>query len=57
MKTFNEMRKIDVSNYINKRDGADYINWAVVKQLLHDNGCEKVYYTNTTSKWFISNYD
>lgn len=45
MKTFNKMRNIDVSNYINKRDGADYINWAVVKQLLHDNGCEKVYFT------------
>lgn len=45
IKTFNEMREIDVSNYINKRDGADYINWAVVKQLLHDNGAEKVYFT------------
>lgn len=45
IKSFNEMRKIDLSNYINKRDGADYVNWAVIKQLLHDNGAEKVYFT------------
>lgn len=45
IKTFNEMRETDVSQYIKKRDKADYINWAVVKQLLHDNGAEKVYFT------------
>ncbi len=45
IKSFNEMRKIDLTDYINKRDGADYINWAVIKQLLHDNGAKKVYFT------------
>lgn len=45
IKNFNEMRKIDVSQYLKKRDAADYLNWAVVKQLLHDNGAEKVYFT------------
>ncbi|MBQ4263098.1 MAG: DUF1071 domain-containing protein [Bacilli bacterium] len=45
LKSFNEMRKIDLSQYIKKRDKADYLNWAVVKQLLHDNGAEKVYFT------------
>lgn len=45
IKSFNEMRKIDVSQYLKKRDTADYLNWAVVKQLLHDNGAEKVYFT------------
>lgn len=43
-KTFEELRKTDVSKYIKQRDKADYINWAVVKQILHDNGAEKVYF-------------
>lgn len=41
---FSELRKIDVTKYVKKRDGADYLNWAIVKQLLHDNGAEKVYF-------------
>lgn len=43
--SFSEMRKVDLSKYLKKRDKADYLNWAVVKQLLHDNGAEKVYFT------------
>lgn len=43
-KSFDELRKIDLSKYIKKRDKADYVNWAVIKQLLHDNGAEKVYF-------------
>lgn len=42
--SFEELRKVDVSKHVQKRDGADYLNWAVVKQLLHDNGAEKVYF-------------
>lgn len=42
--TFDELRKIDLSKYTRQRDNADYINWAVIKQLLHDNGAEKVYF-------------
>ena len=44
IKTFAEMRAVDVSPYVEKRDGADYLNWAICKQLLHDNGAEKVYF-------------
>ena len=44
IKSFNEMRKVDVTPYVEKRDGADYLNWAVCKQLLHDNGAEVVYF-------------
>ena len=41
-KTFEEMMKIDVSPYVKQRDGADYLNWAMCKKLLHDNGAEEV---------------
>lgn len=44
IKGFNEMRKIDVSPYVEQRDGVDYLNWARCKQLLHDNGAEVVYF-------------
>ena len=44
IKTFNEMRKIDVSPYVEQRDGVDYLNWARCKQLLHDHGAEVVYF-------------
>ncbi len=44
IKSFNEMRAIDVSPYVEKRDGIDYLNWARCKQLLHDNGAEVVYF-------------
>ena len=41
-KSFDEMMKIDVSPYVKQRDGADYLNWAICKKLLHDNGAEVV---------------
>lgn len=44
IKTYSEMRKIDVMPYVEKRDGADYLNWAKCKELLHDNGAEVVYF-------------
>lgn len=44
IKSFEEMRKIDVSPYVDKRDGADYLNWARCKELLHLNGAEVVYF-------------
>lgn len=44
LKSFKEMMEIDVSKYVKKRDGADYLNWAICKKLLHDNGAEKVYF-------------
>lgn len=42
--TFDELRNIDLSEYVQKRDGADYINWAVVIELLHKYGAKKVYF-------------
>lgn len=44
MKNYDEMRKIDVSKWTEKRDGADYLNWAKVVDLLHENGAKVVYF-------------
>lgn len=44
MKSYDEMRKIDVSKWTEKRDGADYLNWAKVVDLLHENGAKTVYF-------------
>ena len=49
-KSFEEMRKIDITKYLKKRDGIDYLNWADCKAILHDNGAEKVYFTPITNK-------
>lgn len=50
LKSFNEMRQIDVSPYVEQRDGVDYLNWARCKQLLHDNGAEVVYFEPCTNE-------
>lgn len=42
--SFDELRKIDLSKYVCKRDGADYINWAVLVDLLHEYGARTVYF-------------
>lgn len=42
--SFEELRNIDLTDYIQKRDGADYINWAVVLDLLHKYGAKQVYF-------------
>lgn len=42
--SFDEMVKIDLSDYIDKRDGADYINWATIVELLHKYGAKTVYF-------------
>jgi predicted XRE-type DNA-binding protein len=42
LRPYSELVKISVP--AEKRDGADYLPWAVCKQLLHDNGAEKVYF-------------
>ena len=41
-KSFNDMLKVNVSSYVQKRDGADYLPWAACKKLLHDNGADEV---------------
>jgi hypothetical protein len=38
------MRKIDVTPFVEKRDGNDYLHWAKCKELLHENGAEVVYF-------------
>lgn len=45
LKSFAEMRKTDVSLYTKQRDGADYLPWATVVDLLHEHGAEKVFFT------------
>lgn len=50
IKNFNEMMQVDVTPYVKKRDGADYISWATVVVLLHQHGAEKVYYENLVNE-------
>lgn len=44
IKSYEEMRRIDVSKYVKDRDGFSYLNWAKCIELLHDNGAEVVYF-------------
>ncbi len=44
LKPYNELRKIDVTPYCEKRDGYMYLNWARCIDLLHANGAERVYF-------------
>lgn len=45
LKSFNELRKIDVSPYVKQRDGADYLPYGTVVDLLHEHGAERVFFT------------
>ena len=42
IKSWNEMRQLDISKYVKKRDGADYLPWAECLKLLYENGAEEV---------------
>ena len=44
LKSYDELRKLDVSPYCEKRDGYLYLNWARCIDLLHKNGAEVVYF-------------
>lgn len=44
LKKYDELRKVDVTKWVEKRDGASYLNWAKLVDLLHENGAEKVYF-------------
>lgn len=44
LKPYSELRNIDISQYCEKRDGLDYLNWAKCVDLLHQFGAEKVYF-------------
>ena len=42
LKSWNEMRQLDISKYVKQRDKADYLPWAECLKLLYENGAEKV---------------
>ena len=42
LKSWNEMRSLDISKYVKQRDNADYLPWAECLKLLYENGAEKV---------------
>lgn len=44
LKSYEDLKKLDLSKYITKRDGANYINWARIVDLLHENGAKTVYF-------------
>lgn len=44
LKGYDELRKIDVTPYCEKRDKALYLNWAKCVDLLHQHGAEEAYF-------------
>lgn len=42
LKSWNEMRSLEISKYVKKRDKADYLPWSSCLKLLYENGAEKV---------------
>lgn len=44
LKSYAEMRKVDVSPFVKQRDGNSYLPWARCKELLHQNGAKVVYF-------------
>lgn len=49
LKSFNELRKLNIDKYTKERDKMKYLPWAVVVDLLHENGAEKVYFEPLTN--------
>lgn len=49
LKGYEELRKVDVSQWTEKRDGAEYLPWAKCIDLLHDNGAKEVYFIPQTN--------
>lgn len=44
LKSYKELREIDVTPYCEEREGIKYLNWAKCIDLLHEHGAEKVYF-------------
>lgn len=42
LKSWNEMRKLDIYKYVKNRNKADYLPWAECLTLLYENGAEEV---------------
>lgn len=59
IKSWKEMRALDISKYVKQRDRADYLPWASCLKLLYDCGAEKVLFETLTnedgSSLFMSN--
>ena len=50
LKSWNEMRQIDISKYVKDRDKAKYLPWASCLKLLYENGAEKVSFRPLTNE-------
>lgn len=50
LKSYEELRKIDVTPFTEERDGAKYLNWAKCIDLLHENGAKEVYFIPLTNE-------
>lgn len=50
IKSFNEMMNVDVTPYVKKRDGIEYLPWHACLELLHACGAENVYWEPLTNK-------
>ena len=50
LKSWNEMRGLDISKYVKQRDKADYLPWASCLKLLYENGAEKVSFRPLTNE-------
>ncbi len=44
LKPYNELRQVDVSAYVEQRDGMDYLPYNQCIALLHEHGAESVYF-------------
>lgn len=44
LKSYTELRKVDVTPFVEKRDGADYLPYNKCIDLLHEHGAEVVYF-------------
>lgn len=45
LKSYEDMKRVDITPYVQQRDKLDYLNWAKCIDLLHQNGAEKVFFT------------
>ena len=50
LKSWNEMRSLDISKYVKQRDKAYYLPWASCLKLLYENGAEKVSFRPLTNE-------
>lgn len=50
IKSFKELRQIDVSKYVKQRDGVDYIPYTALVDLLHEHGADRVFYSTVQNE-------